>query len=390
MKIKMMPIGKVLPFENNPRINKAAVSAVAKSIAEFGFRQPIVVDAKNVIIIGHTRWKAAQELGLKAVPVHVAELPKEKVKALRIADNKLHELAEWDFDLLKIELGELNAADYNLDVLGFGEDELKRILQAGAEVELEEIPAPPEKPTTKPGWIYTLGDHRLICGDSANPVDVGNLLAGAAPDLLLTDPPYNVEYVGKTKDALEIQNDSMDDEAYLKFLVDTLGASFNALRPGSAVYIWHADSEGLAVRTAAKNIGLQVRQCLIWVKNVMVMGRQDYQWQHEPCLYGWKDGAAHQWNNDRCQTTLLKFDRPSRSADHPTMKPIELFEYQIMNSTQRGELVIDPFGGSGTTIMAAERCGRRAALLEIDPRYCDVIVRRWEDFTGKKAIVKKN
>lgn len=390
MKIKMMPIGKVLPFENNPRINKAAVSAVAKSIAEFGFRQPIVVDEKCVVIIGHTRLKAAQELGLKTVPVHVASLPKEKVRALRIADNKLHELAEWDFDMLKTELQALQLDSYNLDVLGFGEDELKRILEDGNVPEPEEIPEPPEVAKTKAGWIYELGDHRLLCGDSSKAEDVARLLCGAVPDLMLTDPPYNVEYVGKTKDALEIQNDSMSDEKYMAFLLSTLGASFNALRPGASVYVWHADLEGLAVRTACGQIGLQVRQCLIWVKNVMVMGRQDYQWQHEPCLYGWKDGAAHAWHNDRCQTTILKFDRPSRSEDHPTMKPIELFEYQIMNSTLRGELVIDPFGGSGTTIMAAERCGRKAALLEIDPRYCDVIVRRWEAATGKKAIVKNN
>ena len=384
-----MPIGKVLPFENNPRVNKNAVSAIAKSIAEFGFRQPIVVDEKGVVIIGHTRLKAAQELKMKTVPVHVASLPKEKVRALRIADNKLHELAEWDFDLLKIELQSLQDVSYDLDVLGFAEDDLRRILGEGAVPEEEAVPEPPKDPETKPGWIYTLGEHRLICGDAKNPDDVARLLAGAEPSLMLTDPPYNVEYVGKTKDALEIQNDSMGYDEYVEFLKATLGASFNALRPGASVYVWHADSEGLAVRWACKEIGLQVRQCLIWVKNVMVMGRQDYQWQHEPCLYGWKDGAAHQWNNDRCQTTLLKFDRPSRSTDHPTMKPIELFEYQIMNSSLPGELVIDPFGGSGTTIMAAERCGRKAALLEIDPRYCDVIVRRWEAATGKKAAVQK-
>ena len=385
-----MPIGKVLPFENNPRINKAAVSAVAKSIAEFGFRQPIVVDEKCVVIIGHTRLKAAQELGMKTVPVHVASLPKEKVRALRIADNKLHELAEWDFDMLKTELQALQVESYNLDVLGFGEDELKRILEDGNAPEPEEIPEAPEVPKTKAGWIYELGDHRLICGDSSKAEDVARLLDGAVPDLLLTDPPYNVAYVGKTKEALEIQNDSMTDEEYQNFLFKTIGNSFSVLRPGAGVYVWHSDSEALPVLLAAKEFGFQVRQIIIWLKNSMVLGRKDYQTQHEPCLYGWKDGAAHAWHNDRCQTTILKFDRPSRSEDHPTMKPIELFEYQIMNSTLRGELVIDPFGGSGTTIMAAERCGRKAALLEIDPRYCDVIVRRWEAATGKKAIVKKN
>ena len=396
-----MPIGKVLPFENNPRINKAAVSAVAKSIAEFGFRQPIVVDEKCVVIIGHTRLKAAQELKMKTVPVHVATLPADKVRALRIADNKLHELAEWNDDLLRGEIEALQAVDFDLDVLGFEDDELHRILNFGKPQEEEKVPLVQEEAITQSGWLYELGEHRLLCGDAAKPEDVARLLAGAQPDMMLTDPPYNVAYVGKTKEALEIQNDKMNREAYVSFLVATLGNTFEALRPGAAVYIWHADSEGLAVRMACETFAFRVRQCLVWAKNVMVMGRQDYQWQHEPCLYGWKethesavygwkDGAAHEWNADRCQTTVLKFDRPTSSQDHPTMKPVELFEYLILNSSKRGEVIVDPFGGSGTTIVAAERCGRKAALMEIDPRYCDVIVRRWESYTGKKVIVRKN
>lgn len=207
-------------------------------------------------------------------------------------------------------------------------------------------------------------------------------------DLLLTDPPYNVAYQGKTKDALTIQNDSMGADEFRQFLRDVFTAADMVMRPGAAFYIWHADSEGYNFRGAARDSGWTVRQCLIWNKQAMVMGRQDYHWKHEPCLYGWKDGAGHLWASDRKQTTVLEFDRPMRNAEHPTMKPVALFEYQMLNNTHAGDVVLDLFGGSGTTIIAAEKHGRRARVVELDPKYCDVIVRRWQAFTGQQAVLE--
>lgn len=224
-----------------------------------------------------------------------------------------------------------------------------------------------------------------MCGDGTNIEHVELLMEDEKADLFLTDPPYNVAYTGKTKDALKIQNDSMKNDDFRAFLVNAFSCANTFMNPGAAFYIWHADSEGFNFRGACHDIGWQVRQCLVWNKNVMVMGRQDYQWKHEPCIYGWKEGAAHLWNSDRKQVTVLDFDRPSRNEEHPTMKPVDLFEYLIKNSSKKGDIVIDLFGGSGTTLIAAEMNNRSARLMEIDPIYCDVIVKRWEEFTGKNA-----
>lgn len=209
---------------------------------------------------------------------------------------------------------------------------------------------------------------------------------GGIADLWLTDPPYNVAYQGKTKDALTIQNDEMDDESFRRFLVSAYSAADSVLKEGAAFYIWHADSEGFNFRGACRDVGWKVRECLIWSKNTFVLGRQDYQWQHEPCLYGWKDGAAHNWYSDRSQTTILEFDRPNRNAEHPTMKPVGLFQYLIGNSTKRGDIVLDSFGGSGTTLIACEQSGRSARIIELDPCYCDVIIERWQNLTGQRAV----
>lgn len=224
-----------------------------------------------------------------------------------------------------------------------------------------------------------------MCGDSTSVTDVEALCGGRKMDLLITDPPYNVDYTGKTKDALKIENDKMEDESFRLFLRDAFLTADTVMKPGATFYIWHADSEGYNFRGACHDIEWKVRQCLIWVKNVMVMGRQDYQWKHEPCLYGWKEGASHNWYSDRKQTTLLEFDRPSRSELHPTMKPVPLFDYQIKNSSKKGDAVLDLFGGSGTTMVACEQDGRTAYLMELDPRYVDVIIDRWEKLTGQKA-----
>lgn len=231
--------------------------------------------------------------------------------------------------------------------------------------------------------------HRLMCGDSTS-IDAVEALTGGGVDMWLTDPPYNVAYTGKTKDALKIKNDSMADEEFRQFLRDSYVAADAVMKAGAVFYIWHADSEGYNFRGAARDAGWTVRQCLVWEKQTLVMGRQDYHWKHEPCLYGWKEGAGHLWASDRKQTTLLKFDRPSRSGEHPTMKPVALFEYQMLNNTKGGDKVLDSFGGSGTTMIAAEKNGRVACLMELDPKYCDVIVKRWQEFTGKQATLESD
>ncbi|MDD5599122.1 MAG: DNA modification methylase [Victivallaceae bacterium] len=386
MEIIQMKIADVIPYERNPRINDSAVEAVAESIKEFGWRAPIVVDENNVIICGHTRLLSAQHLGLETVPVHVAKgLSPEQVKAYRIADNKTGEIAEWDFDLLSLELADLQQADFDLSLLGFDADELDKLLNGDDTVvegmtDPDEVPEPPEEPVSKRGEIYQLGAHKLMCGDSTDNVNVEALMQGNEAHLLLQDPPYNVAYEGGTAEHLTIQNDNMDDAAFFNFLTDAFKCAVEVMTPGASFYIFHADSEGYNFRGACQAAGLQVRQCLVWKKDSLVLGRQDYQWEHEPILYGWKDGAAHNWYSDRKQTTVLEFDRPKRSELHPTTKPVEILVYLIKNSSQRGELVADFFGGSGSTLIAAEQTGRKAYLMELDEKYCDVIRRRWAEF----------
>ena len=244
----------------------------------------------------------------------------------------------------------------------------------------------PEEPKSARGEIYRLGRHRLMCGDSTSIDDIEKLMDGQKADLLLTDPPYNVDYTGKTKDALKIENDVQEDSDFRQFLRDAFSGADAVMRPGACFYIWHADSEGYNFRGACFEVGWSVRQCLIWNKNSLVMGRQDYQWKHEPCLYGWKDGAGHTWASDRKQTTVLDFDRPTKNDIHPTMKPVKLFAYLIENNTGDGDAVLDLFNGSGTTIMACEQTERCAYTMELDPRYVDAAIDRWEKFTGQKAV----
>jgi site-specific DNA-methyltransferase (adenine-specific) len=386
--VELRPIHQLKPYENNPRDNDPAVDAVAASLRAFGWRQPIVLDENDVIIVGHTRYKAALKLGMTEVPVHVARgLSPEQARAYRIADNQTATLATWDEGKLPLELMALQQADYDLSLLGFPEDELLRLLTAPTEPQCDpdDVPEPPAEPVTQPGDLWVLGRHRLLCGDATKPDDLAQLLPEGRADLLLTDPPYNVSYEGKMADALTIANDDLDPAAYRTFLTTALSTAAQHLRPGGSFYLWHADTAGLDVRLSCAEAGLQVRQCLVWVKSVLVPGRQDYQWKHEPCLYGWADGAAHTWLSDRAQTTVLEFDKPARSVDHPTTKPVDLFAYLIGNSCKPGGRVLDPFGGSGTSLVAAEQTGRTVALVELDPRYCDVIVRRFEGLTGQKA-----
>lgn len=389
MKIKQTPIDEVIPYARNPRKNGEAIAKVAASLKEFGWQQPIVVDSEMVVIAGHTRLAAARTLGMEKVPVVIADgLTPAQVKAYRLADNRVSQEAEWDDELLSVELEELLADGYDLSETGFDEDELASLLAQEVEglTQEDEVPEIPETPVTVEGDIWILGRHRLMCGDSTNVQHLEALCENQLVDMWLTDPPYNVAYEGKTKEALTIKNDKMEDNNFRQFLRDAYVAADTVMKAGAVFYIWHADSEGYNFRGAAYDAGWTIRQCLIWKKQTMVMGRQDYHWKHEPCLYGWKEGAAHLWATDRKQTTILEFDRPSRNAEHPTMKPVELFAYQMLNNTKGSDLILDSFAGSGTTAIACEKHGRLARLMELDPKYCDVIIKRWQDFTGQKAI----
>ncbi|KLU66743.1 chromosome-partitioning protein Spo0J [Desulfosporosinus acididurans] len=386
MIVRDLDISGIKPYKNNPRKNDQAVDVVANSIRQFGFKVPLVIDKDNEIVCGHTRYKAAIQLGLNTVPCIIADdLTDEQIRAFRLADNKTAELADWDFDLLGVELEELGKLDLDFSMADFGFE-----LNQSSEIEEDEFDvdqavADIKEPVTHRGDIWSLGKHRLMCGDSTSNEDVSRLMSGQQADLILTDPPYNVDYEGATKDKLKIQNDKMTDDQFLQFLVDAFTQMHEYSKKGAAIYVFHADSEGYNFRCAFKLAGYCLRQCLIWVKNSMVLGRQDYQWQHEPILYGWKDGAGHAWYSDRKQTTLIKFDKPLRNGEHPTMKPIGLCGYFIGNSSKEDDIILDPFGGSGSTLIACEQTNRICYSLELDPKYCDVIVKRWEELTGKKA-----
>mgnify|MGYP002023513572 FL=1 len=370
---------------------------VAKSLEEFGFQQPLVLDANNIIVVGHTRFRAAKQLGLETVPCVIADhLSSEQINAYRIMDNKSAEYASWHDGLLVQEMASLLESNYDLELTGFSNIELKDM---GLDVNLgfvdegfiedDDVPDLPDEPVTKQGDVWILGNHRLVCGDSTDPLILNDLMGSQKADLVLTDPPYNVAYVGKTKDQLKIKNDSLNDQQFRKFLKDAFAVIDKKLKEGASFYIWHADSEGYNFRGACRDTNWEVRQCLIWNKNSIVMGRQDYHWRHEPCLYGWKSGAAHNWYADRKQQTILDFRRPQKSKVHPTMKPIDLLCYLIKNSSKIGDVVIDSFLGSGSTLIACEKTGRQCYGVELDPQYCDVIVKRWENFTQKTAELQK-
>jgi site-specific DNA-methyltransferase (adenine-specific) len=389
--IEQWDIKKLVPYARNSRTHsEEQVSQIAASIKEWGWTTPVLVDENGGIIAGHGRTLAAQRLKMTKVPVMVArDWSDAKKRAYVIADNKLAMNAGWDNEMLALEMGELAELGFDLDLTGFTPDEIDALTPVeGTEglTDPDDAPPLPETPRTRLGDIWVMGKHRLLCGDSTSMDDLAKLTDGQLVDMWLTDPPYNVAYEGKTKEAMTIKNDSMGDDQFRQFLRDSYTAADTVMKPGAVFYIWHADSEGYNFRGAANDAGWKVRQCLIWKKSSMVMGRQDYHWKHEPCLYGWKEGAGHLWAADRKQTTILEFDKPSRNGEHPTMKPVALFEYQLLNNTKGGDQVLDSFGGSGTTLIAAEKNGRIARLMELDPKYCDVIVKRWQDFTGKTAI----
>jgi site-specific DNA-methyltransferase (adenine-specific) len=369
--IQNVPINTVKANPNNPRIIKDDKFAkLVKSINEFPQMlklRPIVVNDDMVVLGGNMRLKACKEAGLKEIPIiKASELTEQQQKEFIVKDNVGY--GEWDWDDLANNWDASELEEWGLDIPGYKtEDE--------AQEDDYEIPEHLRTDIVL-GDLFEIGPHRLLCGDSTQTDTFAKLFENQLADLVVTDPPYNVAYEGKTKDALTIQNDSMSDDSFYQFLYDFYTALGSYTKAGGAWYVWHADSEGANFRSAMKNSGIMVKQCLIWVKNSMVMGRQDYQWRHEPCLYGWKEGAAHGWYSDRKQTTILEFDRPSRNTEHPTMKPIPLIAYQIGNSSKQGDIVADGFGGSGTTMVAAHQLNRKGYLVEFDPKYCQVIVDR--------------
>lgn len=390
---KIVDIDTLTEHPRNPNTHpKHQLERLAEVIAGTGWRQPITVSTlSGYIIKGHGRYRAAKLAGWKQVPVEMQDYESaEKEMADLIADNAIAAMAELDTELLNTELLALADTD-DFCLTGFGEDDLAALLHRNEELPdddtLDLMPDDDVPQMTQPGDIWLLGKHRLMCGDSTKAEQVAQLMAGDNADLLLTDPPYNVDYHGN---AGSIANDNMQDGQFRAFLTDAFRAADAVMRDGAAYYIWHADSEGYNFRAAVKAAGWTLRQTLVWVKQTLVLGRQDYQWRHEPCLYGWRDGAAHFFAESRKETTVIECDKPQRSELHPTMKPVKLFAQLIHNSSQRDWIVLDLFGGSGTTLIAAEQLDRRARLMEYDPHFCDVIATRYRDAFGfgEMAIVR--
>lgn len=391
------PLSDLHPAEYNPRVALAPedeeYKRIKRSIETYGYVDPIIINSDGTIIGGHQRYNVLLDLGYDTAHVVIVDLDKNAEKALNVALNKIS--GEWDDEKLCDLLQDLDLSGYDFSLTGFTRSELDGLqlkLGVGEAVEDEDFDVDKaveecEKPVTKRGDLWIMGGHRLLCGDARNVDDMARLMGGAKADLLLTDPPYNVDYVGKTKDALKIDNDRMSNADFRAFLLEAFTAARQSMKAGAAFYIWHADSNGYDFRGACMDAGWKVRQCLIWEKDILVLGRQDYQWQHEPCLYGWNEGAGHAWYSDRKQTTILRFDKPTRSKEHPTMKLVPLFGYLVQNSSKPGDIVLDPFSGSGTTVIAAEQLDRTAYVMELNERYCDVIVKRWEEQTGEKAVL---
>lgn len=411
----MRPLAALRPNAHNARLHDGAqIESLRRSLREFGFVAPLLIDVDDNIVCGDARLAAAIAEGLSEAPcVLIEHLDETARRAYALADNRLAELATWDMELVSRELQLLQDAGFDLTLTGFDEGDL--ILPESTDAFEDDAfdPTPPAEAVARRGEIYALGRHRLMCGDATDARDVMALMDGASAHLLLTDPPYNVGITSQTAAALTISNDDFgeDEDAFCAFLQRAFECAVSVLDPGAGFYIWHADGEpSWAFRQACRLAGLRVRQGLVWVKQAATLSRSDYHWQHEPCLhgqvepdripaqggdgeldhlcclYGWKNGRAHVWTGDRKQTTVLQFDRPVRSEEHPTMKPVKLFAYLICNSTRPGAVVADFFAGSGTTVIAAEQTSRTAYAMELEPRYVDVIISRWEQHTGQKAV----
>jgi len=427
MKIEERALATIRPYENNPRVNDPAVDAVAASIQEFGFRQPIVVDEQGVIIVGHTRYKAALKLGLQTVPVHVATgLTPAQIKAYRIVDNQTASLSQWNDDLLPIELAELQQMDFDLSLTGFSTEELLRLLEPpGSEglMDPDDIPEPPDQPTTRPGDLWQLGRHRLLCGDSAEPEDVDRLLEGATIHLVNTDPPYNVRVEPRSNNAIAaglssfastthhqaldlarhpekarptsrklrardrpLTNDFVGEAEFGRLLHAWFGNLARVLEPGRAFYLWGGYANCGNYPPVLKEMGLYFSQAIIWVKEHAVLTRKDFMGNHEWCFYGWREGAAHQFLGPANAVDVWSVKKVNpQNMVHLTEKPVELAVRALEYSSRRGENVLDLFGGSGSTLIAAEQTARKAFVMELDPLYCDVMLERWCQFTGQEA-----
>ena len=382
-------IAEIKPNPKNPRVIKDEKFAkLVKSITDFPQmleKRPLVcftdTDGKLVVLGGNMRLKAAKEIGLKELPVIIADDWTEEQKAQFLIKDNVG-FGEWQWDELAADWDAQQLQDWGLD--------LPKDFAIDPEAEEDDFEIPDQVETDIVlGDLFEIGQHRLLCGDSTQTDTFKALFGEQLADLVVTDPPYNVAYEGKTKDALTIKNDSMADGNFYQFLYDFYTALGSYTKPGGAWYVWHADIEGINFRKAFVDSGFHLSSVLIWNKNTMVMGRSDFHWKHEPCLYGWKEGAAHGWYSDRKQTTVLEFDRPSRNAEHPTMKPIPLFAYQIGNSSKQGDIVADGFGGSGTTMVACHQMNRKAYLVEFDPKYCQVIIDRMRKL-DPSLVIKKN
>jgi DNA modification methylase len=395
MKIEQRKVDSLIPYVNNSRKHSdEQVAQIAASIKEFGWTNPILVDGENGIIAGHGRLMAARKLSMDKVPViELAHLSYNQRKALIIADNKLALNADWDNDILALELSDLSAADYDLDILGFDNDEIGKLLKTETEglTDEDEVPEAPE-PITKLGDVWILGNHRLMCGDSTSIDAVDKLMDGSKADLLHTDPPYNVDYSNQDRpkagkiDLGRIKNDTMSSSDFYKFIYDMAVCAYSVLKDGSSAYIWHADRETINFKQGMLDAGFDFAQTIIW-KKPMLLSRTRYQWAHEPCLFMVK-GSPY-FTDDRKKTTVWDFGGYDKSKNvHPTQKPIFIPEEAITNSSKQGSNVLDLFGGSGSTLIACEKTGRNGFLMELDPKYCDVIVKRWENFTGKTATLE--
>lgn len=390
MQYYLADVSELIPYVRNARTHsEAQVAQIAASIREFGFLSPILVAEDNTILAGHGRLAAALKLGLKKVPcVKENHLTETQKRAYIIADNKLSLNAGWDNELLAVELSELEGADFNVDLLGFDEAELSGIFDADKDVSDDDFDVEKEleEPCfSKTGDVWTLGRHRIICGDATKLETYKTLLEDTKVNLVVTDPPYNVNYEGS---AGKIKNDNMENDKFYQFLFNSFVNMEQAMADDASIYVFHADTEGLNFRKAFQDAGFYLSGCCIWKKPSLVLGRSPYQWQHEPCLYGWKKKGKHKWYAGRKETSVWEFEKPKKNADHPTMKPIALLAYPIKNSSMTNSLVLDPFAGSGSTLIACEQTGRVCYAIELDEKYCDVIVKRYIEQVGNDKSVK--
>ena len=384
---QLVDINKLVPYANNARThNKEQILKLRSSLREFGFVNPVIIDRKYNVLAGHGRIMAAKEEGIAEVPcVYADHLTEAQKRAYILADNRMALDAGWDEELLSVEMQELQELGFDLSMTGFDEKELTDLLSADADGEAKEddfdLSAALEKAAfVQRGDIWTVGRHKLMCGDATSAEDVSALMGDTKANLILTDPPYGVSF--KSASGLTIQNDSMKNEEFYTFLLSSFQRMAEHLEKGGSAYVFHADTEGLNFRKAFIDAGFHLAGCCIWVKDSLVLGRSDYQWQHEPVLYGFMQNEKHHWYSDRKQTTIWHFDKPKRNANHPTSKPLDLLSYPIGNSTQENGVVMDTFGGSGSTLMACEQMNRICCMMELDEKYASVILRRYVEDTG--------